>query len=316
MQTIKDYFNHDNPHHVHEVQDAAECVKQPPRKKRRKQAAKLITVSPDMLCEGIKLDLTSVMNSASENRSLYTSFKESLLLEGSITWRIHTDEMDVCLMNDYHTSTGVLLPTSFVHITCIKDEFCEPIIQCSCTIYKMIQRSQKGKTRIWPMEEDEEDESLMETFSCMHACFYREHLVTAFEECLSPSGNLSRHLQMVHNTMHQMNVPLILAGDVLPTGTTKFLVKGSDNCSIMHVTFYQSKCFIKCLNGLCAAQLTNKKKFAKSISLQQLQPGNKKKKNKEDQDKLCEHIHVVYNNLQSFKEFFPHYFNENENCIP
>ena len=120
-----------------------------------------------MLCEGMKLDLTSVMNSASENRSLYTSFKESLLLEGSITWRIHTDEMDVCLMNDYHTSTGVLLPTSFVHITCIKDEFCQPIIRCSCAIYKMIQRSQKGKTPIWPMEEDEDDQSLVETFSCV-----------------------------------------------------------------------------------------------------------------------------------------------------
>ena len=250
MQTIKDYFYHDNPHHAHEVHDALESVEQPPRKKRRKQAAKLITVSPDMLCEGMKLDLTSVMISASENRSLYTSFKESLLLEGSITWRIHTDEMDVCLMNDYHTSTGVLLPTSFVHITCIKDEFCQPIIRCSCTIYKMIQRSQKGKTPVWPMEEDEEDESLVETFSCMHACFYREHLVTAFEECLSPSQKLSRHLQMEHNTMHNMNVPLLLAGDVLPTGTTKFSVRGSDKCSILHVTFYQSKCFIKCLNGL------------------------------------------------------------------
>ena len=45
MQTIKDYFNHDNPHDVHEVQDAAESFEQPPRKKRRKQAAKLITVS-------------------------------------------------------------------------------------------------------------------------------------------------------------------------------------------------------------------------------------------------------------------------------
>ena len=80
------------------------------------------------------------------------------------------------------------------------------------------------------MEEDEEDESLVETFSCMHVHFYREHLVTTFEECLSPSGNLSRHLQMVCNTMHQMNVPLLLAGDVLPTGTTKCFVKGSDNC--------------------------------------------------------------------------------------
>ena len=128
MQTIKDYFNHDNPRDAHEVHDPPESCEEPPRKKRRKQAAKLITVSPNMLCEGMKLDLTSVMNSASENRSLYTSFKESLLLEGSITRRIHTGEMDVCLMNDYHTSTGVLLPKNFVHITCIKDEFSQPII--------------------------------------------------------------------------------------------------------------------------------------------------------------------------------------------
>ena len=67
MQTTKDYFNHDNPPDVYEVQDPPESCEEPPRKKRRKQAAKLITVSPSMLCEGMKLDLTSVMNSASEN---------------------------------------------------------------------------------------------------------------------------------------------------------------------------------------------------------------------------------------------------------
>ena len=271
-------------------------------------------VSPDLLCEGMKLDLTSVMNSATENRSLYTSFKESLLLEERIIWRIHTDELDVCLMNDYHTSTGVLLPTNFVHVTCIKEEFAEPIIQCSCAIYKIIQHSQKGNTPIWPREEGEEEESLADTFTCMLSHFYKEYLLTVFDECVSPSGNLNRPLQMVRNTHHQLNVPLLLAGDFVPTGTTKFSIKGRDNYSILHVTFYQNKCFIKCLNGLCAAQLTNKK-FAKSISLEELQPGRKRKKNKEDCDKLCEHIHVVYNNLQSFKEFFPHYFNENENCI-
>ena len=120
---------------------------------------------------------------------------------------------------------------------------------------------------------------------------------------------MNRPLQMVCSSL------LLLTGDVVPTGTTKFLIKGRDNYSILHVTFYQNKCFIKYLNGLCAVQLTNKKKIAKSISLQGLQPEKKKKKNKEDCDKLCEHIHVVYNNLQSFKEFFPHYFNENENWI-
>ena len=315
MQTIRDYFNHDNPHDEYQLQDPVEYCEKPPRKKRRKQAAKLITVSPDILCEGMKLDLTSVMNSATENRSLYTNFKESLLLEGRIIWRIHTNELDVCLMNNYHASTGVLLPTNYVHVTCIKKEFAEPIIRCSCVTYEIIQCSQKGKTPIWPRKEGEEEESLADTFTCMLSRFYQEHLLTAFDEYVSPTGNLNMPLQMVPNSLHQMNVSLLLAGYDVSTGMTKFSIKGSNNCSILHVTFYQNKCFIKCLNGLCAVQLTNKKKFAKSISLQELQQGRKKKKNKEDHNKLCEHIHVVYNNLQSFKESFPYYFNENQNCI-
>ena len=64
------------------------------------------------------------------------------------------------------------------------------------------------------MEEGEEDESPVETFTCMHACFYREHLVTAFEECLSPSGNLSRHLQMVrikHKPLEMFHAELVIA---------------------------------------------------------------------------------------------------------
>ena len=44
-RTIKDYFNHDNPHDVQEVQDPPESCQEPPRKKRRKQVAKLITLS-------------------------------------------------------------------------------------------------------------------------------------------------------------------------------------------------------------------------------------------------------------------------------
>ena len=40
MQTIKDYFYHDNLHHVHEVHDALESVEQPPRKKKKKASSK------------------------------------------------------------------------------------------------------------------------------------------------------------------------------------------------------------------------------------------------------------------------------------
>ena len=65
-----------------------------------------------------------------------------------------------------------------------------------------------------------------------------------------------------------MNDPVLLLGDVLRTGTTKYSVKGDDYFSLVTVNFAGGICYIKCHSGFCAAANMNKKK--KSLGQQNL----------------------------------------------
>ena len=61
------------------------------------------------------------INCASENRNLFTKFKEQLLSEGVIKWRYHSTDKDIVCMNDIDSETGVLILNGFVYVTCIKN---------------------------------------------------------------------------------------------------------------------------------------------------------------------------------------------------
>ena len=37
-------------------------------------------------------------------------------MQGHIAWHYHSDEADVCIMNDVVPTTGVLSPNAFVHV--------------------------------------------------------------------------------------------------------------------------------------------------------------------------------------------------------
>ena len=37
-------------------------------------------------------------------------------MQGRIAWHYHSDEADVCIMNDVVATTGVLSPNAFVHV--------------------------------------------------------------------------------------------------------------------------------------------------------------------------------------------------------
>ena len=59
---------------------------------------------------------------------------------------------------------------------------------------------------------------------------------------------------MVKSSVQFMNDPVLLLGDVLCTGTTKYSVKEDDYFSLVTVNFASSICYIKCHSGFCAAQ--------------------------------------------------------------
>ena len=67
---------------------------------------------------------------------------------------------------------------------------------------------------------------------------------------------------MVKSSIEFMNDPVLLLGDVLRTGTTKYSVKGDDYFSLVTVNFAGGICYIKCHSGFCAAANMNKKKNA------------------------------------------------------
>ena len=122
---IKNYLDHDFPSQQpisenFQHDDYPQHENQPPEKK-RKQSARLVTVNGTLLCNSMQLKYNDILNAAKKNRSLCVNFKEQLLSEGTLRWRFHSLNKDICVMSDINDNTGVLQPTSFVHITVTED---------------------------------------------------------------------------------------------------------------------------------------------------------------------------------------------------
>ena len=262
----------------------------PPIKKRRRHTRRIVQVTDTALYESIGAGLCTSINCANPARTIYCDFREQLITDGIIRWRTHTEEMDICLMNDYHPSTGVLLPNSFVHVTSYTDED-DAVLKCTCIIYGLIQRCAKQGNELWPEDELIRDASL----TCMHCRFYRENLLTAYDRCMEGNITISKPLEKVKESLQYINDPIQLVGSVLPSLTTKFSVKGEEDTSTVHVSFPSGRCYAKCMNGSCAANLRNKKKITKTVSLK-------------EKDKLCPHIATISEHLDNFKSYFPDHF--------
>ena len=100
--------------------------------------------------ESVGCNLTSQLNSANQNCTLYTNFKEQLITDGLIKWRYHDEVKDVCVMTDHSSTTGLLLPQSFVYVTATKIHNNETVLKCTCDIFSIIKRAGHQETPLWP----------------------------------------------------------------------------------------------------------------------------------------------------------------------
>ena len=301
--TIRHLFMKDTqPENIQHETDIPEIP--PPAKKRMKHTRRLVTVTQKAVYECVGEGLSTSLNCANPNRGIYRDFKEQLIHEGVIYWRSHSEDMDICVMNDYQPTSGVLLPNSFVHVTCFMDDPEGPIVKCTCAIFALLQRCAHQGIELRPNEEVLPDEKM----PCMHTRFYREYLIGGYDS-MSASGVLSKPLEKISKTLQFIEDPVHLLGSVFPKATTKFSVAGSDCYSTINISFPNGKCYAKCLNGMCAANLRNKKKIPKSLSLK-------------EKDKLCSHIRTLSDHLEYVQAFFPDYFgddavpNAQENLAP
>ena len=115
--------------------------------KKRKHISKLVSVNPRLLCDSIGVDLNKILNSTNQNRNLYTKFQENLISDGLIQWRLHVNQQDICVMSDINTTIGLLVPNSYVHVTCTGSYTGEQLVKCTCDIYNIIKRAATNNGR-------------------------------------------------------------------------------------------------------------------------------------------------------------------------
>ena len=117
----------------------------------------------------------------------------------------------------------------------------------------------------------------------MHCRFYKDHLNNAYERISSePQGNLSRALHMVHESLQYMNDPVQLVDSVIHQGTTRFSCQGKESYSLVHISFYNKICQVKCMDGICAID--------------------------HQATKMCSHLRTLFSHFGYVKGFFPDYF--------
>ena len=68
------------------IQEGQEDVPEPPPKRHRKTASRVIKVSANSFCERKGIDLNAVLNTAKKERPLYATFIENLLHHGEIRY--------------------------------------------------------------------------------------------------------------------------------------------------------------------------------------------------------------------------------------
>ena len=293
---VKRYLSIDKKEHHGEMQ-IDEVEYQPiVRRKKRKHQKRIVQITLKDLSQDCGEDLNSILNSAQQNRNLYDRFKEQLVLEGVIKWRHHDSKKDVCIITDYNPTNGNLVPGSFVHVTREFDFQKNPIISCTCDIYKHLigvaynQNQSQDNEQLFP------DTSI----TCMHCRYFSEELEEAYNILQKHNTNLPWALKQVQDSLQFINSPIQLTGNVIERGTTKFSVKGEDDSvEFVHITFQQGKCYAKCLGGICSVELQARKK------LPRLHPIT-------STPNLCLHMQQILQDIDNIKEYFPWHFNASD----
>ena len=271
----------------------------PPAPKKRKYTTRVIPANPEELFEGFastEEEVSDAVKSSVPHRTQFDLFCEKLHTDGLIQWRKHDDDVDVVVMNDYSSTSGELKPLDFVHVTATKTDSSQVQVKCTCSIYKSMQGKALEKAHM----ENSSDTVLPSHFTCMHCRFYSSFLLPV-QASLLTEDSVSKLHDKVKETLKNMNNPIVLLGVASQNTTTKFSVLGEESLALVHVHFLNSGCFVRCLEGLCSAKYTIKKRVPCGIPLKDLPQGQ-----------VCPHLQAVLFYTNILEETFPLYFKNND----
>ena len=94
-------------------------------------------------------------------------------------WRYHDELEDVCVMTNYNSTTGLLQPQSFVHVTALKMDDGETILKSTCEIFNIIKSAGHQETPLWPKNEELIPDA---SLTCLHCRFYQNDLMGIYEK--------------------------------------------------------------------------------------------------------------------------------------
>ena len=267
---------------------------QPPPKKRR-LLAKAKKISNSTISANLPGDVAQLLDEGSVERSIYSDFKNFLYTRAVLKWRFHDNVMDICVMNDYDSQTGLFTPNSFVHVTCLYMSNGIQTITCTCNVYHFMERLLLRER----LEEDDQELIPDATTSCLHCRLFKEELLNAYDRIsVLNEKDLNRALHTMKNSLQFINEPVQLLGSVVPSSATKFSVQAEDSVALVTVSFDIGRCYIKCHSGMCVATTLNKKRMPKSKKLSL-------------SGDFCRHLTTVNQNIDSVRKFFPDFFEEN-----
>ncbi len=263
-----------------------ETLPEEPQPKKRKYTARVLTGIPDDLLEDAILSSHSgeeAVKSAVPDRSQYDLFCEKLHLDdGLVQWRLHSNEEEVVIMNDYSPTTGQWKSLDHVHVTASYTDPAEVQIKCTCKSYEYMQGLAIQRNNL----DIEEDTVLSAEFTCMHCRFFAQFLQSIHGSFLSQDPISPMHKKVLP-TIKETNCAVLLLGVASPSITTKLSVVGRDGTTpaFVHIYFTPTGCYAKCQDGMCSALHNIKKKIPRGICLKDLEQGQ-----------MCDHIFTLYHN--------------------
>lgn len=232
----------------------------------------------------IEKDLADNKWSSDRFDELYVSFRERLVVEGVVLWRLNREDDITFVMNDYDSENGDFLPFSFVHTTRIT-EGTDIYYSCTCAIYNWLQQKVSSTCA------GTADTFIsVEGLTCMHCRFFKEEceakLSTLLSNELPPKG--STNMKLI-SSKTSMNVG-VLSVSPINSACFKFSVCSmtfSVPCSFIHLS--KDGRFIKCTLGECRAQRGHKKTVQYLL-------GDAKKSGG-----LCPHMEVMRANAEEWQ---------------
>lgn len=245
----------------------------PPVRKTRRVTQRVIKITKQLLRDQIP----HAPNKSVQRLNTYQNFKVKTVEVGVVVWRLHTQEQEYVIFNDY-TEGGELIPNSFAEVVFTHQAeggYCV----CTCAVYKVI-------ACIASSQQSQGEEGLLpDGILCMHCRFFKEEMlpflkVLMTDATAAASTALEDKLRM---SKTYLNDPIVKLTD--GPGTQKYSVRPitSTICAIVHVA--ASGIMAMCTRGICQAAQRHKRSVKRLLEL-------------DDASSLCEHLGTMHANRE------------------